>query len=264
MPTIAVTALASQLQTDAERIAQNLSIPLVSPDDTDHAWHLQLRADPAPGGFWLELQARGNAAPGAIVVDFVGGRAGHRRRSGEGRKQPLARAAGLKHGANPSVLDATGGLGRDAFVLATLGCVVTLIERSPIIAALLEDGLRRALADAETAPVAARMTLRHADARAVLDAMTETHRPDVIYLDPMYPRRDKSAAVKKEMRALQALLGNDEDAGELLASARRCARQRVVVKRPKGAPDLGNRPPRHRIVAPNTRYDVYLPNSTSY
>jgi 16S rRNA (guanine1516-N2)-methyltransferase len=259
MPTIAVTALAPELEAIAQRLARDLNLPHVRPDAAGYDWQLRVTPHDAPPGHRLELQQIGDHAPGPIVVDFVGGAVGHRRRTGEGRHQPLARAVGLKRGVNPTVLDATGGLGRDAFVLATLGCAVTLVERHPVIAVLLEDGLQRARADAETAPIAARMTLRHADTRAVFDALEEADRPDVIYLDPMYPHRSKTAAVKKEMRALQALLGEDEDADELLALARHCARQRVVVKRPKGAAELGNQAPHHCIVAPHTRYDVYLP-----
>ncbi|MCK5323461.1 MAG: class I SAM-dependent methyltransferase, partial [Desulfobulbaceae bacterium] len=95
----------------------------------------------------LELRLTGPDAPGPIYVDFTGGPVRYRREHGGGRRQPLARAVGLKHGLTPNVLDATAGLGRDAFVLACLGCRVQLIERSSILAALLEDGLRRAAAD---------------------------------------------------------------------------------------------------------------------
>ena len=52
------------------------------------------------------------------------------------------------------MLDATAGLGRDAFVLASLGCQVTLIERVPAVAALLENGIERALLNVETATIA--------------------------------------------------------------------------------------------------------------
>ena len=89
-----------------------------------------------------------------VSVDFVGGKAGHRRKFGGGKGQDIARAIGLNKGVQPSVLDATGGLGRDAFVLATLGCPVTLLERSPIVAALLKDGIRRGQASEEVRDIA--------------------------------------------------------------------------------------------------------------
>ena len=256
-PRLAVLSSHTNLLVRATELAARLALP-VATDSTN--WDMLLILEPfdtAPG-YRLVLQQIGADAPGPIDVDFVGGRAGYRRRAAEGRKQPLARAVGLNHGAHPFVLDATGGLGRDAFVLATLGCRVHILERSPIVAALLQDGLTRARADAGTAPIAERMTLTHADARAYLPTLSDAQRPDVIYLDPMYPHRDKSALVKKEMRVLRALLGDDPDAMELPAAARHCAKQRVVVKRPRRAPLLSELQPSMCIEDENTRFDVYL------
>ncbi len=241
----------------AAELAADLDLPITA-ESTN--WDLLLileSIDTAPG-YRLALQQVGADAPGPVYVDFVGGRVGYRRRASEGRKQPLARAVGLKHGAHPSVLDATGGLGRDAFVLATLGCCVQVVERSPIVAALLHNGLTRARADAVTVSITERMTLANADARSYLHTLSDAHRPDVVYLDPMYPQRDKSALVKKEMRVLRMLLGDDQDAEELLAAARHCARHRVVVKRPRGAAPLGDVKPTMHIENENTRFDVYL------
>ena len=80
----------------------------------------------------------------AHVVDFVGGKVGFRLRSGEGKNQALAKAVGLNKGKTPSVVDATAGLGRDAFLLASLGLNVTLIERSPVMYQHLLEGMERA------------------------------------------------------------------------------------------------------------------------
>lgn len=216
-------------------------------------FHLQLTEDR------LELVRSGENAPGAVFVDFVAGAVAHRRRFGGGRGQSIARAVGLKGGASPTVLDATGGLGRDAFVLASLGCRVTLLERSPVVAALLEDGLERARADAEIGLwVAERMLLVHADAVAWMDGLAERDFPDVVYLDPMFPHRRKSAQVKKEMALFQQLLGGDEDADRLLPAALRVARKRVVVKRPDYAPLLGGIEPTMAITSKKHRFDVYV------
>ena len=193
-------------------------------------------------------------------IDFVHGKVGHRRQFGGGRGQTLPKAIGLKHGANPTVVDATAGLGRDAFVLASLGARVTMIERSPVLAALLEDGLKRLAADPELAEIAlSHLQLVHANAIDWLQQQAEnkTNRPDVVYLDPMYPHRTKSALVKKEMRALRELVGDDEDASQLLNAARHCATKRVVVKRPKGAPLLDATQPSGNVQSRNTRYDIY-------
>lgn len=256
-PHLAVFCTHAHLHGCAAELAAGLSLPVAAESD---AWDmlLLLESIDTPPGYRLVLQQIGANAPGPVYVDFVGGPAGHRRRAAEGRKQPLARAAGLKHGALPFVIDATGGLGRDALVLATLGCRVLILERSPVVAALLQNGLTRALADAATAPVAQRMSVINTDARVYLPTLSGPHRPDVIYLDPMYPPRDKSALVKKEMRVLRALLGDDPDAAELTAAARRCAQHRVVIKRPRRAPPLSGVQPTMCIENETTRFDVYL------
>lgn len=206
----------------------------------------------------LKLQDAADWRQKPVFVDFVGGRAGHRRRFGGGRGQLVARAVGLKKGGPLRVLDATAGLGQDAFVLATLGCEVMLVERHPLVAEVLADGLRRAAEDAEVAPIAARMQLLGGQAVRIMRDWSSPP-PEVVYLDPMYPHRDKSALVKKEMRLFQQLVGGDEDAGELLDAALALATRRVVVKRPKGAARLAGREPALELQGKTTRYDIYFP-----
>ena len=234
-------------------LAAALGMPLVSESSPDGFTHL-LVVTPER----LELRELGPGAPGPVYADFAAGAVAHRRRFGGGRNQPLARAVGLKRGAAPTVVDVTAGLGRDAFVLACLGCVVRLVERSPLIAALLRDGLERAADIPDLGPlVAERLRLIVADGRDYLPRLAEDQRPDVVYLDPMYPPRQKTALAGKDMRLLRQLIGDDNDAPELLAVALACARRRVVVKRPRRAPPLAGSPPGFQITAPNTRFDVY-------
>jgi 16S rRNA (guanine1516-N2)-methyltransferase len=210
----------------------------------------------APSG--LELRQIGKCAPGPVRVDFVQGGTGHRGRSGEGRGQPLGRAVGLKKGWSPHLLDATAGLGRDAFVLASLGCRVLLMERSPVAAALLADGIDRASRDPRTGPIVRLMKLRCEDAIDCMRRLPEAACPDVVYLDPMYPHRKKTALVRKEMRIFRQLVGDDTDSKDLLDAARKCARFRVVVKRPARFAPLAGVLPDMEIKSPNTRYDVYV------
>jgi 16S rRNA (guanine1516-N2)-methyltransferase len=189
-----------------------------------------------------------------LHIDFVGGAVDHRRRFGGGRGQALPRAAGLKNGKTPDVVDATAGLGRDAFLLASLGCRVTLIERSGQMHGLLADALARA-ADSEVAEIVARMTLLHGDARDLLPALS----PEVVLVDPMHPERKKSALVKKEMRIIRKIVGVDPDAAELMQVALGVARGRVVLKWPqKAEPLAGIRAASHRIEGKSTRYDVFM------
>lgn len=238
------------LYSRAQTLAEKFGLPLGNAQRTARfLLHL--------GATRLELRDLAPDAPGAVFVDYCTGRSDHRRRHGGGKNQPLARAAGLGKLSAPHVLDATAGLGRDAFVLASLGCRVTLVERAAAFAALLEDGIERALLDAEVRPIAERMLLIHADSKDYLRQLLPGNRPDVIYLDPMYPHREKSALVKKEMRYARALVGDDMDAGELLSIALASARHRVAVKRPAGAPPLPGPRPAAEITSANTRYDIY-------
>lgn len=190
-------------------------------------------------------------------VDFGSARSNYRRTSGGGVRQTLARAIGIKGRARPRVVDATAGWGRDAFVLASLGCAVDLIERHPLVAELLADGLRRAADNADLAAIVQRMHLHRCDAKDYLGRLADAALPDVVYLDPMYPHTGKTAAVKKDLRLLRELLSDPADDSRLLDTARTRARYRVVVKRPKSAPPLAGRAPDTRIASANTRYDVY-------
>jgi 16S rRNA (guanine1516-N2)-methyltransferase len=217
-------------------LAQRLGIPCGDADLVVEfaAGRLQLR-DTRPG------------APGPVWADFES--AGIETRREAGRGLLLAKAIGVKKGVLPTVLDATAGLGRDAYTLAALGCDVTAVERSAVVAALLADAIDRSAGD----PAAERITLHVGDARDI----TGTRKFEVVYLDPMFPERRKSAQVKKEMQYMQALLG-DEDGAELFEPALQCARRRVVVKRPIHAPLLAASPaPSHVLKGKSVRFDVY-------
>ncbi len=191
----------------------------------------------------------------ALVVDFLGGAVGHRFRTQGGQGNDLARACGVSKGNLPSIIDATAGLGRDAFLLAGLGCEVTLIERSPAVHAALQAGLEAARQDEAAAPVVARMTLLSGDSIALLQTLVA----DVVLVDPMHPPRGNTALVKQEMRILRELVGADPDALDLMRAALKAARKRVVLKWPiKAAPLEGLKGASHRIVGKTTRYDVFV------
>lgn len=168
----------------------------------------------------------------------------------------IAKAVGIQAGIRPLVLDATAGLGRDAFVLAELGCTVMLIERQPVIAALLEDGLLRAKDDPEVAGIVGQMHLLCGNAIDLMKSWS-AEPPQVIYLDPMFPHRDKSALVKKEMRLFRPLVGDDDDAPALLQAALALATHRVVVKRSRKAPAITGEPPGYVLEGKSSRFDIY-------
>jgi 16S rRNA (guanine1516-N2)-methyltransferase len=191
-----------------------------------------------------------------LRVDFVNGPVAHRLRFGGGRGQDLPKAMGLRAGKTPVVVDATAGLGRDAFLLASLGAQVTLIERSAEMHALLEDGIARASAEGgDFRDIVERMTLLHGDAKELLPTLEG----DAILIDPMHPPRKNSALVKRELRQVREIVGTDEDAADLMRVALAHARQRVVLKWPaKADPIAGIRACSHQILGKSTRYDVFM------
>jgi 16S rRNA (guanine1516-N2)-methyltransferase len=201
-----------------------------------------------------------------IQVDFTSSQMKYRRLKGGGRNQLIAKAVGLKSNLSPVVLDATAGLGKDAFVLASLGCHVYMAERNPWVRILLEDGLRRASLVAENMPdlksILERLELFEGDAKGLFESQVmET--AGVIYLDPMFPHPEKRALVKKEMQALQYLIGEDEDTEDLLNMALSTKVKRIVVKRPRTEEGITFRKASYELEGKRNRYDIYLQSCES-
>jgi len=193
---------------------------------------------------------------GKLVCDFTSGAVNHRYRFGGGRGQTLPKAIGMKSGKSPDVVDATAGLGGDAFLLASLGARVTLIERSPYMYELLQTGMEHAKnKGGDVAEIISRMTLIFGDAIEILPTLS----PEVILVDPMHPPRKKSALVKQEMRLIRNIVGTDEDAVLLMKVALATASKRAVLKWPRlAAPMAGIPLPSHQITGKSTRYDVFM------
>jgi histone H3/H4 len=163
---------------------------------------------------------------------------------GEGLRHPLIRAVRGAIDDDPGadvdvVFDGTLGLANDAVhVAAVTGARVVGCEASPVLHALLEEGLPRIAASAERwAPAAARITLQHGDSGDVLAACADDS-VDVVVLDPMMSRRKRSAP---SFELLRGFAVPDRAGPRLLREAWRVARRRVVLKLGKGAPLPVNR-----------------------
>ena len=208
----------------------------------------------------LALRVASEPSWSDIRVDFASSALQFRKLHGGGRNELIAKAIGIKGQANWHVLDCTAGMGTDSFVMASVGAKVTMIERSPIISELLADALMRAT-DLGI-DVANNMALFQSNAIDYLNSHADTaHNIDVLYLDPMFPHKKKSALVKKEMQAFQLLLGPDQDSEALLTAAVNFAPKRIVVKRPASAPVLDNKQgilPTMALSSKKHRFDVYL------
>lgn len=242
------------LQESAEHLSRSMGLPfvLLPRDQTTMPLVLYL----SEKGLELRIIDRQTGHQSSLHVSFISGRAGYRLRHNLNIRLPLARAVGIKSGFRPVVVDATAGMGVDGLTLACLGCKVTMIERSPIIGSLLEDGLLRAEQDNFFRPIIKNVDLQINDA---IEYMTTLDRkPFTVYLDPMYPHREKSALNKIEMRTIRRLVGDDSDSLSLFETALKMASNRVVVKRPKSAPSIGDKTPNHTVMMKNGRFDIYF------
>jgi 16S rRNA (guanine1516-N2)-methyltransferase len=250
---LAVTWTEPALAKAAAELAARLGLPLAEAEDRQPGLLLRL----TQAGLEL-LKPDAPHLRGPLRVDFTNGALEFRRR--QPGRELLLKAVGCKGNIRPAVLDATGGLGRDSFLIAAAGCQVRIVEREPVLAALLADGLQRASLCPETAEIAARIRLTVGDAVAILQEMrTKGQRTEVTYLDPMFPERRKSALVKKEAQFLQLLAAPESQAAEeeLLAAALAVS-QRVTVKRPVRAHFLAGRQPSHSLLGKTVRFDVHL------
>lgn len=250
---IAVTCSDDIYVEQAKKLANEISLPFIQKADfssDEFAAYIIMSED------GISLQESGKDAAGPIYVDFVSGAMGHRLKYGGGKGQMIAKACGLQKFKSPYILDATAGLGRDGFVLASLGANVQMIERVPVIAALLKDGLRRAAESEITKNIAGKISFHEGNAIEYINNLTL--QPDIIYIDPMFPERTKTAAVKKEMRIFKKIIGADEDDGALLAAALNKAKHRVVAKRPRIAPHINDMKPSYILEGKSGRFDVYV------
>ena len=171
------------------------------------------------------------------------------------RGELLVRAARGRGGERTlSVVDATAGLGEDAFLLAAAGHRVQLFERDPVIAAMLRDALSRAAEDPELRKITGRMTLTEGDSVAGLRSLAAA--PDVVVLDPMFPERKKSGLIGKKLQLLQVLERPCAEEEALLQAAIDAGPAKIIIKRPLKGPFLAGRKPSYSLTGKAIRYDV--------
>ena len=192
-----------------------------------------------------------------LRADF--GRMLPRLKQGRLQQELLVKVARTKGIERPWAIDATAGLGEDSFLLAAAGFRVSMYESDPTVAALVRDALNRAQANPNLADIACRMELFEEDSIEAMSHLGDP--PDVIYLDPMFPERRKSAAVKKKFQLIHHLEAPCQNEGALLAAAISAGPRKVVVKRPAKGPHLAGVKPSHSLAGKAVRYDVIIPAS---
>ena len=236
----------------AHALAARLSAEPVYDPETAARAALAVRA--GPDG--LSLSGRGLSVRG----DFSAMKG--RLRPNEVNRELLVRAARCRGTAAPAALDATAGMGEDSILLAAAGFHVTMFEQDPVIAALLEDALRRGLEDPATREIVSRMHLLCGDSITAMRTAGADQdgsgipAPDVIYLDPMFPERTKSGLVKKKFQLIHELERPCNSEEELLAAAIAAGPRKIVIKRPRKAPPLGGKEPSYTLSGKKIRYDV--------
>ena len=255
------------LRSDKAKFLRAFSPAEISSDMVSHCFLAQLNLSDTAGAaadyqFILDqgrlaLISVQNRRQSPVLVDFFD-RAFQRRLAAGLQGQLLGKALGLKNLRTPTVLDATAGLGTDSYLMAHAGCLVTAIERSSAIFALLEDGLRRAVqavgVQESGSEAACRIEIRRGDF-LLMDWPDKAY--DVVYLDPMFPGDRRKASSGKEMTMLQNIATEDQSESELLSQSLRCARRRVVVKRNRRSRELAGMKPTLKFQGSRLRFDVY-------
>lgn len=157
---------------------------------------------------------------------------------------------------HPTAVDATAGMGEDSIVLAAYGYEVTMFEQNPVIASLLRDALKRAAQITELAPIVSRMHLIEGDSIALMPKLGFS--PDLVYLDPMFPARQKSGLINKKLQLIQKLEHPCIEESALLNAALALAPKKIVIKRPLKGAYLAGRKPNYSIKGKAIRYDCIV------
>jgi len=232
----------------AQALSQKLGIPLFNESEKKFPFLLRVAEDIS-----LELNEKGG--PGPLSIDYSSGAINFRRMTG---KQLLLKSVG---GAGKRVFDSTAGLGRDAFVLASLGCNVRAMEKSTVLGELVMDALERSKPDKRLGKIITRLEFSVGESSGFIKNLA-VNSFDTLYIDPMFPESKKSALPKKEMFILQRFFANkassDNDVQKIFDEGSKKFK-RIVVKRPLNGPPLSDKAKvKVQFKGSSTRFDVYV------
>jgi len=227
------------------------TVPVVSPQAAREGGQALVLGPTGDGGALSLWDPADRATP--LSVDFLAGRQGYRLAADRARHERLVKALGRCRDGVQGVLDLTAGLARDAALMAAAGYPVSMVERQPVLHALIADALARAQGQGAAALLT---LLDNGDAEALPLPAGPWH---AVYLDPMFPARGKSAAVKQDLQWLQQLCPypDDDEERRLLDVALAVPARKVVIKRPRRAPPLAGRAPHHVLEGKTVRFDVH-------
>ena len=233
-------------QSLANDIAERLHLPLISSNEA------------IDGNLYLKIQ-NGSLCLTDGSLSFSGDFSDKSKRLSYSNlsHELLIKAVKIKgRGTDLNILDATAGMGEDSILLAAYGFDVTLFEYNPYIAELLRDTLRRSQSIPALSSITERMHLNSGDSVSAMREMTQKY--DVVFLDPMFPERQKTSLVKKKFQLIHKLEQPCANEKEMLDAALNSATVKVVVKRPAKGPYIANAKPNYSIEGNSIRYDCYL------
>lgn len=184
-----------------------------------------------------------------LSIDFVNNLQNYAKKKGSLKTELISKAMGSgRYGF--SILDLSAGLGIDAIFLSQMGYRVTALERNPLLFLALNTAQQKLPSEQKE-----KIQFEFASAQKFLEATQKSF--DVIYFDPMFPEKKKSALPRQEMIMFRDLVGSDDDATSVIQLALKSkTAKRVVVKRPLKAPLLFERP-QNQIEGKLIRFDIY-------
>lgn len=157
---------------------------------------------------------------------------------------------------HPTAIDATAGMGEDSILFAAAGYEVTMYEQNPVIAALLRDAMQRARKHPVLGEIIQRMHLIEGNSVELMKEQPDA--PDIIYLDPMFPARQKSGLINKKLQLIQKLEHPCVEEEELLSAALSLHPKKIIIKRPLKGAKLAGKEPSYTIQGKAIRYDCIV------
>lgn len=239
----------SEYQKKSEELSNSLEVPLFF--DLDEAEgvrsYLYYKKD--------RLYLFNSDSKKEISLDFVESYTRFYKSKGFAKQNPLVKAVGGHSDEKRCLWDMTAGLCNDSLIFLGLGFEVFAFEREKSVYALSLDALLRTQENELLKNIFTHLNIENSDSSGILQENREA--PDVIYLDPMYPEKKKSALPSKEMQILQLIASETKMLEEFLLGCIKKARQRVVIKRPLWAKVICQDRLTHSYEGKAVRFDMY-------
>ncbi len=236
----------NEYRNEAEEFAEKYGMPFT--EDREEALKSFLRLHYTKNGVFLE---NGDSSISGDYTKLL-----KRLRYDNLTHELIVKAAKIKDRGNLDIVDMTAGMGEDSLLLAASGHRVTLLEKDPVIAELLRDTVKRAGSFSGLSEAVARMTVVCADSKEYLEKK-DVH-PDIVYLDPMFPEKEKNSLTKKKFQLIHLLEKPCSDEEEMLKAAVDSKPLRIIIKRPLKGPWLGDKKPSFSLTGKTIRYDCLV------